>query len=220
MQKKLENYGSYALDLQISSRYHGTGSFPAHPYLGSRRIVEMKQPLIKLATVLGLLVVLVSCYSLIESAVENAVAAETEEAVTGSEGDSEQAQAEGGGSTSGTGAAGAAGAHNIVGTWINPEYNDEGRSARVVYSLNADGTYTYLAFDRIEGGDVYEGTVKYLKTWVDEEGRSCGQSVVTLGGMSWDTLDRISVDESILEVQSGVRKIDPKGPRYSIYYRQ
>ena len=180
----------------------------------------MKQPLIKLMAVLGLLILLVSCYSIIESAVENAVAEETEEAVAGSEDDSGQAAAETGGSASGTGTSGAAGEHDIAGTWINPEYNDEGRSARVVYTLNADGTYTYLAFDRIEGGDVYEGMVKYVKIWIDEQGRSCGQSVVTLGGMSWDTLDRISADGSALEVQSGVRKINPSGPRYSIYYRQ
>jgi hypothetical protein len=37
--------------------------------------------------------------------------------------------------------------------------------------------------------------------------------------MSWETLDRIAADGSTLEVQSGVRKINPKGPRHSIYYR-
>jgi len=37
----------------------------------------------------------------------------------------------------------------------------------VEYSLNSDGTYTYLAFDFAgSGGSVYEETVKYLKTWV------------------------------------------------------
>ena len=171
----------------------------------------MKQPLLKLAAVLGFVAILASCFSLIENAMQGAVAEETEEAIT------ESGQADSGGSAS---AVPAGEAHRIEGTWINPDYNDEGRSARVVYTLNADGTYTYLAFDRVEGGDVYEGTVKYLKTWIDEEGRSCGQSVVTLGGMSWDTLDRIAADGSTLEVQSGVRKINPKGPRYSIYYRQ
>ena len=70
---------------------------------------------------------------------------------------------------------GEVGDHNIAGAWINSVYNDEGRSARVVYSLNADGAYTYLAVDRADG--------------------------------------------STLEVQSGVRKINPKGARYSIYYR-
>jgi hypothetical protein len=176
----------------------------------------MKQPLIKLIAVLGLLTMLASCYSLIESAVEGVVAAETEEAITGSGSKTESAEAAAGESAS---APEAVEAHGIAGTWVNPEYNDEGRSARLVYSLNADGTYTYLAFDRIEGGQAHEGTVKYLKTWIDEEGRSCGQCTVTLGGMSWETLDRIAADGSTLEVQSGVRKINPNGPRYSIYYR-
>jgi hypothetical protein len=174
----------------------------------------MKHPVVKLLIILAVLTLLGSCYSLLESAVEGAVAADTEEAITGS--DSESGQAEANEPAPG---AQAGGSHDIVGTWINPEYNDEGRSARVVYSLNSDGTYTYLAFDTIEGGEVYEGAVKYLKTWVDEQGRSCGQSVVTLRGMSWDTLDRISADGSTLEVQSGVREINPKGARYSIYYR-
>ncbi len=174
----------------------------------------MRQHLLKLLIVVGLLAVLASCYSLIESAVEGAVATETEEAISESNGDNDQKSVESAGS-------GEVGDHNIVGAWVNPEYNDEGRSARVVYSLNSDGTYTYLAFDRVDGsGDVYEGTVEYLKTWIDEEGRSCGQSIVTLNnGMSWETLDRIGADGSTLEVQSGVRKINPKGARYSIYYR-
>ncbi len=174
----------------------------------------MKHLIVKSLTVLGLLAVLASCYSLIESAVEGAVAAETEEATSESAGDSDQESEE-------SAETGDVGDHNIVGAWVNPEYNDEGRSARVVYSFNADGTYTYLAFDRVDGsGAVYEGTVKYLKTWIDEEGRSCGQCIVTLNnGMSWETLDRIGADGSTLEVQSGVRKINPKGARYSIYYR-
>jgi len=180
----------------------------------------MKQLLIKLILVLGFLTLLASCSSLIESAVGGVVATETEEAIAGSGSEAESGQAEASEPATGAQTDVAAGeAHRIAGTWINPEYNDEGRSARLVYSLNADGTYTYLSFDRIEGGEVYEGTVKYLKTWVDEEGRSCGQCVVTLGGMSWETLDRIAADGSTLEVQSGVRKINPKGPRYSIYYR-
>jgi len=172
----------------------------------------MKQPLLKLVAVLGFMAILASCFSLIETAVEGAVANETEEATVESD-----STAESGGSAA---AAPVGEAHGIAGTWVNPDYNDEGRSARVVYTLNADGTYTYLAFDRIEGGQVYEGIVKYQKTWIDEEGRSCGQSVVTLRGMSWETLDRIAADGSTLEVQSGVRKINPNGPRYSIYYRQ
>jgi hypothetical protein len=180
----------------------------------------MKRPLLKLAAVLGLLAILASCFSLIENAVEGAVAKETEEAVTGSGSTSDstaESTAESGGSASASPQVSEA--HPIAGTWINPDYDDEGRSARVVYTLNADGTYTYLAFDRVEGGQVYEGTVKFIKTWIDKEGRSCGQSVVTLRGMSWDTLDRIAADGSTLEVQSGVSKINPKGPRYSIYYR-
>ena len=177
----------------------------------------MKPPLITLVAVLGFLSILASCYSLIESAVQSAVAAETEEAITGSGSTSESGQAEAGGPKSDSSVGEV---HGIEGAWVNPDYNDEGRSARVVYSLNADGTYTYLAFDKIEGGQAYEGTVKYLKTWTDEEGRSCGQCVVTLGGMSWETLDRIAADGSSLEVQSGVGKINPNGPRYSIYYRR
>lgn len=176
----------------------------------------MKRPLLKLAVVLGFVAILASCFSLIENAVEGSVAKETEEAITGS-GSTSEPTAESGGSASA--ASQGSDAHAIAGTWVNPDYDDEGRSARVVYTLNADGTYTYLAFDRIEGGQVYEGTVEFQKTWIDEEGRSCGQSVVTLGGMSWDTLDRIAADGSTLEVQSGVSKINPKGPRYSIYYR-
>lgn len=177
----------------------------------------MKRPLLKLVAVFGFLAILASCFSLIETAVEDTVAKETEEAITGS-GSTSDSTVESGGSASA--APQTSEAHGIAGTWVNPDYNDEGRSARVVYTLNADGTYTYLAFDTIEGGQVYEGIVKYKKTWIDEEGRSCGQSVVTLGGMSWDTLDRIAADGSTLEVQSGVRKINPKGSRYSIYYRQ
>ena len=172
----------------------------------------MKSSMLKLLVVLAILTTMGSCYSLIESAVEDAVAGETEEAISGSEADSSRAESSGS-------AEQGAGTHEITGTWINPEYNDKGRSARLVYSLNADGTYTYLAFDSIEGGEVYEGSVKYLKTWTDDEGRSCGQCMVTLGGRSWETLDRISADGSTLEVQSGVRKIDPNGSRYSIYYR-
>jgi hypothetical protein len=110
--------------------------------------------------------------------------------------------------------------HKIAGAWVNPDYNSEGRAARVVYSPNEDGTYTYVAFDRLDGGEVYEGTATYLRTWIDEAGRSCGESTVTLNnGMSWRMLDRISADGNTLEVQSGVEKIDPKGLRYSIYYR-
>ena len=184
----------------------------------------MKQPVRKLVLAAAVLTVFVvlstlsSCFSLIESAVEDAIAKETEEAVTDAAAKESQSQSE---SSESSPAAELASEHNIAGAWINAEYNDEGRSARVVYSLTSEGNYTYLAFDTADGGgEVYEGTVQYLKTWIDAQGRSCGQSIVTLSnGMSWKTLDRISVDGSALEVQSGVRKINPKGPRYSIYYR-
>jgi hypothetical protein len=44
---------------------------------------------------------------------------------------------------------------DIIAEWscpFRPEYNDAGRSARVEYSLNSDGTYTYLAFDLADSG--------------------------------------------------------------------
>ncbi len=169
----------------------------------------MRKCWLQLLSLLVILAVLVSCSSLFESAVQSVV-----------ESDSDSTKPSGGSEQKGTPAQDA-GKHNIVGTWINPEYNSEGRSARLVYSLNEDGTYTYLAFDTADGGgEVYEGTVSYSKIWTDEQGRSCGVCVVTLhGGMSWESLDRISVDGSTLEVQSGVRKINPEAPRYSIYYR-
>ncbi|MBN1797835.1 MAG: hypothetical protein JW822_04635 [Spirochaetales bacterium] len=110
----------------------------------------------------------------------------------------------------------------IIGTWINADYNNDGRSARVDYIAGSDGTISYAAFDKADGsGNVYKGTVKYLERWTDTEGRQCGKSIVTLDlGMSWETLDRISADGKTLEVQSGVSEIDPKGPRYSVYYRK
>ena len=160
-----------------------------------------------------------SCYSIFDAAVDSMIDRETDkaaaearaEAEAKAEGDSPQAPPRNIDPS----------VHRIVGAWENPEYNAEGRSARVVFSLNADGTFTYLAFGRLDGsGEVYEGTVVYTRTWIDDQGRSCGESTVTLNnGMSWNTLDRISVDGNTLEVQSGVRTINPKGPRYSIYYR-
>ena len=88
--------------------------------------------------------------------------------------------------------------------------------------MEADGTILYIAYDNDSGtGNKYEGTVKYKERWADSEGRICGKSDVTLsGGMTWETLDRISADGNTLEVQSGTPEIDPKGPRYSIYYRR
>ncbi len=114
------------------------------------------------------------------------------------------------------------GSNEIIGIWVNPDYNGQGRSAKLVYTERADGTIIYKAYDNSDGsGNVYSGEVVYEKMWVDSEGRRVGKSVVTLeGGMSWETLDRISVDGTTLEVQSGVDKIDPNGPRYSIYYPQ
>ena len=115
-----------------------------------------------------------------------------------------------------------AGSNDIIGTWVNKNYNGKGRSAKLVYKEQADGTIVYKAYDNSDGsGNVYSGEVVYKKIWVDSEGRRVGKSIVTLeGGMSWETLDRISVDGTTLEVQSGVDKIDPNGPQYSIYYRQ
>lgn len=110
----------------------------------------------------------------------------------------------------------------VFGTWMNPEYNGKGRSAKLVFSDNADGSINYLAYDNTDGsGEVYKGALTYDEQWVDSEGRLYGRSTVKLDmGMSWNTLDRISADGSTLEVQSGVKEINPKGSRYSIYYRQ
>ena len=117
---------------------------------------------------------------------------------------------------------GETGSNEIIGVWVNPDYDGEGRSGKLVYTEQADGTILYKAYDNSDGsGNVYSGEVVYQKIWSDTEGRRMGNSKVTLeGGMSWETLDRISADGSTLEVQSGVDKIDPNGPRYSIYYRQ
>jgi len=110
----------------------------------------------------------------------------------------------------------------IIGTWINKEYNGDKRSAKLVYTANSDGTISYVVYDSTDGsGNKYEGTVTYKEQWADSQGRLCGKSIVKLfGGMSWETLDRISADGKTLEVQSGVAEINPKGPRYSIYYRE
>jgi major membrane immunogen (membrane-anchored lipoprotein) len=110
----------------------------------------------------------------------------------------------------------------LVGTWINEDYNGEGRSAKVVYTQKADGTIVYISYDNSDGsGNTYEGTVDVKEMKEDSQGRTVGRSVVTLAeSMSWDTLFRISADGSTLEVQSGTENIDPKGPQYSIYYRQ
>ncbi len=111
---------------------------------------------------------------------------------------------------------------DIDGTWINPDYDSDGRSGKVVYMKTGEGTYNYEAIDKSDGsGNIYPGTVKYIERYIDSEGRLCGKSLVTLeGGMSWETLDRISADGNTLEAQSGVAQINPDGARYSIYYRQ
>jgi hypothetical protein len=112
-------------------------------------------------------------------------------------------------------------AQDIAGVWINKDYDNDGRSAKLVYTLKSGNTYSYKAYDKPDGsGDVYTGTVTYSKRWSDGKGNLPGKSKVTLeGGMSWETLDRISKDGKTLEVQSGVTEIEPSKPRYSIYYR-
>jgi len=190
-------------------------------YRTKQRISGARLAIVGLAIVVVALGALSACSSLFDAAVDSMVDREMDKAAADAERDAE---------ADAVGSAGTApqatprnidpSVHRIVGAWENPDYNDEGRSARVVFSLNEDGTFTYLAFDRLDGGDVYEGVATYIRTWIDEEGRSCGESTVTLNnGMSWNTLDRISVDGNTLEVQSGVRRINPQGPRYSIYYR-
>ncbi len=111
---------------------------------------------------------------------------------------------------------------DIDGTWINPEYDSEGRSGKVIYIKTGEGMYYYEAIDTSDSsGNKYPGTVKYIERYIDSEGRLCGKSLVTLeGGMSWEALDRISADGNTLEVQSGVAQINPDGARYSIYYRK
>ena len=110
----------------------------------------------------------------------------------------------------------------IIGIWINKDYNGDKRSAKLVYTANSDGTMSYVVYDNTDGsGNKYEGTATYIERWTDSKGRLYSKSIVKLlGGMSWEALDRISADGKTLEVQSGVTEINPKGPRYSIYYRE
>jgi hypothetical protein len=113
-------------------------------------------------------------------------------------------------------------AHPIAGIWTNPDYNGQGRSARVSYKSTGGNTFLYNACDNADGsGDVYTGKVIYKKTWKNAKGYRYGLSTVTLSqiGMSWETLDRISPDGKTLEVQPGVKEINPKGARYSVYKR-
>ncbi len=110
----------------------------------------------------------------------------------------------------------------IIGTWINKDYNGQGRSGRVVYSKDPKGKIRYVATDMADGsGAKYPGSVVFHKQWTDDKGVRHGQSTVTLDqGFAWKTLSRISADGKTLEVQSGVKKINPKGARYSIYHKE
>ena len=110
----------------------------------------------------------------------------------------------------------------FIGTWINTEYDGQGRSGMVVYIQETDGTITYSAYDNSDGsGNEYKGSVRFLSEWTDDEGRIYTQSNVTLeDGMAWDTLSRISVDGKTLEVQPEATEIDINYSRYSIYYLQ
>ena len=110
----------------------------------------------------------------------------------------------------------------FIGTWINTDYDDQDRSAMVVYVQEADETISYSAFDKSDGsGNVYKGIVQFLSKWTDDEGRVYAQCKVTLEeGMAWDTLSRVSADGKILEVQPDATEIDTNNSRYSIYYLQ
>jgi hypothetical protein len=185
--------------------------------MGKTGRVSWGKGLLVVAFVIASLGLLISCSWIADAAIDSMIDHETEKAAA-------EAETEAAGSAAASSQTAPQNAepsvHKVVGAWENPDYNNEGRAARVVFGLNDDGTYTYLAFDRLDGGEVFEGTVVYQRTWVDEEGRSCGESTVTLNnGMSWNTLDRISADGNVLEIQSGVREINPQGARYSIYYR-
>ncbi len=110
----------------------------------------------------------------------------------------------------------------FIGTWINTNYDGQGRSGMVVYMQEDGGSITYSAYDNSDGsGNIYKGSVQILSEWTDDEGRIYTQSKVTLeDGMAWDTLSRISADGKTLEVQPEATEIDPNNSRYSIYYLQ
>jgi hypothetical protein len=110
----------------------------------------------------------------------------------------------------------------FIGTWINTDYDGQGRSGMVVYMQEDGGSITYSAYDNSDGsGNIYKGSVQILSEWTDDEGRIYTQSKVTLeDGMAWDTLSRISADGKTLEVQPEATEIDPNNSRYSIYYLQ
>ncbi|MEA2016647.1 MAG: hypothetical protein U9O59_08135 [Actinomycetota bacterium] len=110
----------------------------------------------------------------------------------------------------------------FIGTWINTDYDGQGRSGMVLYIQEDDGSITYSAYDNSDGsGNIYKGSVKILSERTDDEGRIYTQSKVTLeDGMAWDTLTRISADGQTPEVQPEATEIDPNNSRYSIYYLQ
>ena len=110
----------------------------------------------------------------------------------------------------------------FIGTWINADYDGQGRSGMVVYIQEDNGSITYSAYDNSDSsGNVYKGSVQILSEWTDDEGRIYTQSKVTLeDGMAWDTLSRISADGKTLEVQPEATEIDIDDSRYSIYYLQ
>jgi len=110
----------------------------------------------------------------------------------------------------------------FIGTWINTDYDGQGRSGMVVYEQETDETISYSAYDNSDGsGNVYKGSVQFLSKWTDDEGRVYAQCNVTLeDGMAWDTLSRVSADGKTLEVQPDATEIDINDSRYSIYYLQ
>lgn len=110
----------------------------------------------------------------------------------------------------------------ILGTWANKAYDDQQRSGRVTYTRSSEDAIRYVATDMSDGtGKRYPGSVVFHEQWTGDDGYRHAVSTVTLdAGFAWKTLSRISPDGKTLEVQSGVEKINPNGPRYSVYYRQ
>jgi len=110
----------------------------------------------------------------------------------------------------------------FIGTWINSDYDGQGRSGMVVYIQEDGESITYSAYDNSDGsGNIYKGSIQILSEWIDDEGRMYTQSKVTLEDkMAWDTLGRVSADGQTLEVQPEATEIDSNNSRYSIYYLQ
>jgi hypothetical protein len=178
---------------------------------GSRQYMQKKGYLAVIVLLAGAVMMAWGCASF--SMIDTLAKAPEEETEKAAEPAAEEAAAEPMSGSTGEG---------LIGTWINTAYDNEGRSGMVVYGEKSDGTIVYTAYDKSNGsGNSYEGTVSIESASTDAQGRTLIRSNVTLaGGMSWKTLARISADGSTLEVQSGVEKIDPNGPRYSIYYRK